>query len=204
MWVRGADADGYVANYVETEQILITGAGALYSYVQVRGSIPLIWSQYPDLTRLPDLVMATETTSMEGFRTHYERMKKEYGAVVTISLTDNRGREKVVTDLFNRVIHTIPDAEFAYFDFHHECAHFHWANIDHLIQEVQPAIDRFGWSKVTGEQVDVQQRGIFRTSCIDCLDRTNVVQSMIARQILERQLRELGFEFDCLPQFRLI
>lgn len=33
-----------------------------------------------------------------------------------------------------------------------------------------------------------QQTGVFRTNCIDCLDRTNVVQSLIARRSLEDQL----------------
>ena len=36
------------------------------------------------------------------------------------------------------------------------------------------------------------QKGIFRTNCMDCLDRTNVVQSVIARQILLQWLIKLG------------
>ena len=38
----------------------------------------------------------------------------------------------------------------------------------------------------------MKQSGVFRTNCIDCLDRTNVVQSLIARKSLEHQLRQLG------------
>ena len=33
------------------------------------------------------------------------------------------------------------------------------------------------------------QDGVFRTNCIDCLDRTNVVQSLIARKSLQDQLQ---------------
>jgi hypothetical protein len=33
-----------------------------------------------------------------------------------------------------------------------------------------------------------QQTGVFRTNCVDCLDRTNVVQSLFAKRILEKQL----------------
>ncbi|KAK6983504.1 phosphatidylinositide phosphatase SAC1 [Biomphalaria glabrata] len=36
------------------------------------------------------------------------------------------------------------------------------------------------------------QGGVFRTNCIDCLDRTNVVQSLIAKEILQEQLLKLG------------
>lgn len=35
------------------------------------------------------------------------------------------------------------------------------------------------------------QKGIFRTNCMDCLDRTNVVQSVFARQLLLAWLNKL-------------
>jgi hypothetical protein len=38
------------------------------------------------------------------------------------------------------------------------------------------------------------QKNIVRTNCIDCLDRTNVVQTTIGRWALNNQLRELGAE----------
>lgn len=33
---------------------------------------------------------------------------------------------------------------------------------------------------------------MFRTNCVDCLDRTNVVQGLLARHALEVLLQELG------------
>lgn len=32
-----------------------------------------------------------------------------------------------------------------------------------------------------------KQEGIFRVNCMDCLDRTNVVQAAIARVVMEQQ-----------------
>merc|ERR1719234_2909461 len=37
-----------------------------------------------------------------------------------------------------------------------------------------------------------RQNGVFRTNCIDCLDRTNVVQSMLARNNLQTVLVRFG------------
>ena len=37
-----------------------------------------------------------------------------------------------------------------------------------------------------------QQKGVFRVNCIDCLDRTNVVQTAIAKNVIETQLIKLG------------
>jgi hypothetical protein len=50
---RGADKDGYVANFVESEQVLISkkkilikDENNLLSYRIIRGSIPLLWTQF--------------------------------------------------------------------------------------------------------------------------------------------------------------
>ena len=45
----------------------------------------------------------------------------------------------------------------------------------------------FAKSKTGG--IQCQQTGVFRTNCVDCLDRTNVVQSLFAKRILEKQLQ---------------
>ncbi|GMP32151.1 hypothetical protein CsSME_00006042 [Camellia sinensis var. sinensis] len=52
MWRRGADSDGFVANFVESEQIM-QFSGHTASFVQIRGSIPFLWEQIVDLTYKP-------------------------------------------------------------------------------------------------------------------------------------------------------
>ena len=49
---RGADPAGNVANFAETEQI-IEFKGNVSSWVQTRGSIPLIWYQFNALKAKP-------------------------------------------------------------------------------------------------------------------------------------------------------
>ena len=46
------------------------------------------------------------------------------------------------------------------------------------------------------------QQGVLRTNCVDCLDRTNVVQTLFNRRSLTHQLSFLGFppaDMDSLP-----
>uniref|UniRef100_A0A1I7Z0B5 Phosphatidylinositol-3-phosphatase SAC1 n=1 Tax=Steinernema glaseri TaxID=37863 RepID=A0A1I7Z0B5_9BILA len=57
-FMRGVNSDGHSANYVETEQIVQYDRGSpdnrmLTSFVQIRGSIPLYWSQHPNLRWQP-------------------------------------------------------------------------------------------------------------------------------------------------------
>jgi len=51
---RGIDAKGNVSNFAETEQI-VTTAGRLFSFVQVRGSIPIYWTQTANVYYKPKL-----------------------------------------------------------------------------------------------------------------------------------------------------
>ncbi len=59
---RGIDSNGNVSNYVETEQILIFNneisnsnnpTTKIFSYLQIRGSIPILWTQNPTLKYKP-------------------------------------------------------------------------------------------------------------------------------------------------------
>ena len=45
---------------------------------------------------------------------------------------------------------------------------------------------RYCWMDSHG--VVCEQEGVFRVNCIDCLDRTNVVQTALAKWVLENQV----------------
>ena len=64
---RGADSNGHVANYVETEQILQTASGHVYSHAQIRGSIPLEWSQTPYMKYTPRIHIGNVTTIIRPY-----------------------------------------------------------------------------------------------------------------------------------------
>ena len=50
--MRGVDDEGNVANFCENEQIVSTPLHQ-YSYLQIRGSIPVYWNQYVNLKYKP-------------------------------------------------------------------------------------------------------------------------------------------------------
>lgn len=79
------------------------------------------------------------------------------------------------------------------FDFHTECKKMRWDRLNILIDRLAHEQDEFGVFHLTkGDVVLSNQTGVFRTNCMDCLDRTNVVQSMLARRSLQITLTRLG------------
>lgn len=47
-------------------------------------------------------------------------------------------------------------------------------------------------ARVDQAGVICQQEGIFRVNCMDCLDRTNLVQAAIGRMVMEQQVHIHG------------
>lgn len=80
--------NSHVSNHVETEQIII--AKMHMSFVQVRGSIPLLWSQQPCVKYTPKLIW---TTDEELTRAHFFELEKQYGKITVVNLVNTRGYE---------------------------------------------------------------------------------------------------------------
>ena len=49
-----------------------------------------------------------------------------------------------------------------------------------------------------------RQMGVFRTNCLDCLDRTNVFESKLAAETVETILSDLGISIQDITKSRLI
>ena len=57
-----------------------------------------------------------------------------------------------------------------------------------LWDQIAGDFERWGFYAEGGAGEAVRQGGVFRTNCIDCLDRTNVVQGLLGRKHLEHVL----------------
>ena len=62
-----------------------------------------------------------------------------------------------------------------WYDFHKETHGDNFHKLNDLLTEVDAVLQKFGFfAKETNGKVLQNQSGVFRTNCIDCLDRTNV------------------------------
>ncbi|XP_024545683.1 phosphoinositide phosphatase SAC8 [Selaginella moellendorffii] len=194
MWRRGANLEGYAANFVETEQILEVD-GYTASYVQVRGSIPVVWEQIVDLTYKPTIRPLCLDETPKVVERHFRDISKRYGSVVAVDLIDQQGSEGVLSLAYANAMQRLVTDKLRYvqFDFHRICGHIHFERLSVLYEDVKNSIleQRFFLANATGDVVQIQL-GVIRTNCVDCLDRTNVTQSLFGRKALETQLRHLG------------
>ena len=193
--MRGSDSNGNPANYVETEQIL-EYQGTRCSLVQIRGSIPLFWSQFPNLKyKPPPVPTSTGQEQVAVLKVHLEHVIQTYGSVVLVNLINHTGPEQKMEKAFSNAVRTLNNqmVKFESFDFHHECRKMRWDRLSILMDRIQRDMEDFGYFHISSDGNILRlQEGVFRTNCIDSLDRTNVVQGLIAKYLLEAQLKILG------------
>uniref|UniRef100_A0A2K6AX67 Synaptojanin-2 n=1 Tax=Macaca nemestrina TaxID=9545 RepID=A0A2K6AX67_MACNE len=167
------------------------------SFVQIRGSVPLFWEQ-------PGLQVGSHHLRLHrgleanapAFDRHMVLLKEQYGQQVVVNLLGSRGGEEVLNRAFKKLLWAschAGDTPMINFDFHQFAK---GGKLEKLETLLRPQL-KLHWEDfdvfTKGENVSPRfQKGTLRMNCLDCLDRTNTVQSFIALEVLHLQLETLG------------
>lgn len=225
---RGANNKGYVANEVETEQIVYDASissflrGRFTSFVQLRGSVPLVWSQ--DLTKVvgkPPIQLDAVDPFAVIPALHFQDLRTRYNdPIIVINLMkrrEKRQQESVLSDEFRSSISYLnqfldPREAILYLSFDMARCHKTGSVLPKLEEIAYNVLKLNGWFQTfaplyfhqlqasdDAEEVNLRssgrfilQNGVPRTNCVDCLDRTNVGQFIIGKVALSYQLYALG------------
>uniref|UniRef100_A0A7C9AJT8 SAC domain-containing protein n=1 Tax=Opuntia streptacantha TaxID=393608 RepID=A0A7C9AJT8_OPUST len=193
MWRRGANLQGDAANFIETEQLLDTKSFKS-SYLQVRGSIPLLWEQIVDLSYKPRLNVIDHAETSKVVERHFYDLSQRYGEILALDLTDKLGDEGKLRSAYAAEMAKakLPNVRYVSCDFHRVCGSSNFDNLIVLYNEIKEDIEKQGYFLMDIQGYTLEsQRGVIRSNCIDCLDRTNVTQSYLARMSLDVQLRRI-------------
>ncbi|XP_044510488.1 phosphatidylinositol-3-phosphatase SAC1 isoform X3 [Mangifera indica] len=132
---RGVNDRGRVANDVETEQIVLdeeagSCKGKMSSVVQMRGSIPLFWSQEASrFSPKPDIILQRYDPTYQATKLHFEDLAKRYGnPIIVLNLiktVEKRPREMMLRREFahavgylNTILPEENQVRFIHWDFH--------------------------------------------------------------------------------------
>ncbi|GAA5859366.1 hypothetical protein JCM5353_004677 [Sporobolomyces roseus] len=219
---RGIDQNGNVSNFNETEQLILldnndtSRGGELkgdvrFSYVQTRGSVPVYWAEINNLRYKPDLKIMDLSSTTESLDRHFNQQISLYGSQILVNLVNQKGYEKPVKEAYERALDALKNdrLNYVYFDFHHECKGLRFDRVDGLIDGLDQELQKQSYyyhDSTSSSQAQSKQTSVVRTNCMDCLDRTNVVQSALAKWVLNNQLRQIGVlsvkeSVDEHPQF---
>ena len=203
---RGSNDNGHVANFVETEQIIVKDENELSSFVQIRGSVPLQWDQAGhNLGKHFVRLSRGFEACAPAFERHFRRLFKHYNALTVVNLLHIgparrssklicEGDETALSYWFqehHRSSKLMENVDHITFDFHAEWKQEKEKCLVKLWEKLAADMTKYGFFHYADGLVRMEQNGVIRTNCIDCLDRTNCVQSMLAIQMLDSQLATL-------------
>ncbi|KAK3938904.1 SacI homology domain-containing protein [Diplogelasinospora grovesii] len=135
-FTRGLDDEGHVANYNETEQIVIlndaSGSGLggfagsgnmqsgklgeegkemqVMSYVQTRGSVPVYWSEINNLKYTPKIQIKGTETALPAAKRHFDEQIRIYGDNYLVNLVNQKGREQRVKQAYEQMVEALVSA----------------------------------------------------------------------------------------------
>ncbi|RZC62676.1 hypothetical protein C5167_024438 [Papaver somniferum] len=179
---RGVNDRGRVANDVETEQIVLNeeaglSKGKMSSIVQMRGSIPLFWSQEASrFSPKPDIILQRYDPTYQATKLHFEDLAKRYGnPIIVLNLiktVEKRPREMMLRREFasavgylNQIFSEENHLKFIHWDFH-KFAKSKSANVLAVLGAVaSEALDLTGFY-CSGKPINVKKRAnlLSRTS----------------------------------------
>lgn len=192
---RGINDDGHVSNFVESE-FCIWAEDRVMSFIQVRGSVPVFWEQTGiQVTHKVEISRGFESTA-PAIKKHFDELMARYGNVHIVDLLGQKEAtsECALSQAYKGHVDKLKQRGapmfMTCFDFHAYCKNNNYDALTRLLtRDVSMDIDSFGYFAMTsdaGKTRLMTQTGIFRTNCLDCLDRTNVVQTLLARKVMER------------------
>ena len=199
---RGLNWDGDCANEVETEQMFIQYGPPdyIYRFKQVRGSVPLHWAQdFHNILGKPEIAVKNTDLQLDSTKRHFINLVRRYNSpMVPVSLLLSReGSGEAALgaeygDSLKRL--SIAGVEpLTSFDLklsaHSETSAAMFVEAAPLVAKL---IAKTGWTVQKNLAITQEQKGILRTNCVDCLDRTSIFQYMIGLEVLNQQLVELG------------
>eukprot|EP00252_Welwitschia_mirabilis_P015203 TRINITY_DN3344_c0_g2_i1.p1 TRINITY_DN3344_c0_g2~~TRINITY_DN3344_c0_g2_i1.p1 ORF type:complete len:369 (-),score=59.90 TRINITY_DN3344_c0_g2_i1:112-1218(-) len=192
MWRRGADLEGNVANFIETEQIL-EARGFSASYIQVRGSIPVLWEQIVDLSYKPKVNIINAEETPKVVERHFNDLSQRYGNVIAVDLVNQQGDEGALSQVYANSVKDLKNVRYISFDFHRICGQKYFDRLSLLYMEIAEVLQQQGYFLSNPDGVKIEeQKGVVRVNCIDCLDRTNVTQCFLGAKSLGSQLQRIG------------
>ncbi|XP_050912589.1 phosphoinositide phosphatase SAC8 isoform X2 [Lathyrus oleraceus] len=203
MWRRGANFEGDTANFIETEQLLETEDFS-FSFLQVRGSIPLLWEQIVDLSYKPHLRVISHEQTPNIVERHFHDLSQRYGEILAVDLTDKHGEEGQLSAAYAAEMQNQQNVRYVPFDFHLHCGNSNYDSMKILYDQISEDFEKQRYFMIDrkGDILD-EQKGIIRANCIDSLDRTNVTQCYMAQKALNLQLQRIGMLTcsECISMF---
>ncbi|OHT12219.1 hypothetical protein TRFO_18132 [Tritrichomonas foetus] len=154
----------------------------IITHVEIRGSCPIFWSQYPTTQFSKPLRYGPVGESRRRFNKHIDELDELYGKdnIYIVNLTQHKGKELKLLTLYQQFANerNIPFLEF---DFNGLMK-----TPGAIQKEIQKLTDSAEACIIVNGKITQRQNKVYRVNCTSCLDRTNVFMAMMSSLVLQK------------------
>jgi hypothetical protein len=195
---RGADAQGFAANFAESDIVMFSvasDAAAVAASVRLhRGSVPLAWAQRAtSFSNRPHIRVPSASADDTRMQKHFAALREllpAEGELQVVNLLSTSKFERRLREAYDAAF--VGFASVRYFPIDTRGMHLH-AGEDPLAKAVEGGL---------GVNCTVWQRGVFaesqskfvRVNCLDSLDRTSLGQFALLRTVLPKLAASCGVD----------
>jgi phosphatidylinositol-bisphosphatase len=124
--------------------------------------------------------------SQPAYDRHLAMIKHRYGSQALVNLVGNKEGEALIGKMYkahHKSSRFAKDIPYIAFDYHSYCPRGKEDNLKILKEQINKFLKDFRYFYFENGVTLNQQIGTFRVNCIDCLDRTNRVQTFIGLEV---------------------
>jgi hypothetical protein len=145
----------------------------------------------------PEITIRYIDLKFQATKKHFNQLSSRYGCpIVAVSLLGKRPQssECFLANEYVTAIDYIDDSSTTLYEFDLKNAAVSEAGTMYkdALELARGLIQKTCWNSWKQNSPLSKQRGVIRTNCIDCLDRTNIFQYIVGLEVLSQQLIELG------------
>lgn len=195
--LQGIDKHGNVANFIETE-IIVTTEQYIFGYTQTRGNVPLSWevtegqllhSKKIKLTQDPAFFQA-------AFDKHFDDLASKYGVVSILNLVKPKSESQEILSSAYQACAENKNIKITNVEYSSDLLTKSSHKLLYILKQDIYEFGAFVYDISKGIYVG-KQTGCLRISAFDSIERPNLVEKCVSREVIELTTAELeGFEIS--------
>lgn len=196
--LEGIDEDGRVSSFVETE-IIVTTEKLIFSYTQISGNAPLFWEVVDSQLLYGHKLKLTKSVehNQAAFDRHFDNLASKYGVVSIVNLVKPRSESQEALASAYKSCAEIKGLKITNVEYTSGLLTKTPHKLLYLLKQDIYEFGAFAYDIKKGIYVG-KQTGVLRISAFDAIERSNTVEQLVSREVLELSGKEASMDVTTL------
>ncbi|SCU89008.1 LADA_0E13190g1_1 [Lachancea dasiensis] len=189
--LQGIDKQGHVSSFIETE-IVFSSPQYVFAYVQTRGNVPLSWEVTEgQILHGRKIKLLEDPAYFQGpFDKHFDTLASKYGVISVLNLVKPKSESQEILSAAYKTCADKKNVRIINVQYNSEILTKQTHKLIYLLKQDIFEFGAFVYDNQRGIYAG-KQTGCLRISAFDSIERPNVVEKCVSKEVLELTISEL-------------